>query len=179
VSSNTEGGLSSRIAPRPAAIRSPVVKAARQILRRDRKTSTVEFNAMDAASPELFGALKQRLRWLGQRQEVLARNIANSDTPRYRPHDLKPLSFSPLAVEPRRPVAMTATDAGHLQGRRRDEAAFASRRDRAPYETAPAGNAVVLEEQMAKVNETTISHQLATGLYRKHLAMIKTATGPR
>jgi flagellar basal-body rod protein FlgB len=134
---------------------------------------------MDAASPELFGALKQRLRWLGQRQEVLARNIANSDTPGYRPHDLKPLAFSGLVAEPREAVALSATDAGHLGGGRRDPAGFASRRDRAPYETAPAGNAVVLEEQMAKINETTLSHQLATGLYRKHLAMIKAATGPR
>ena len=134
---------------------------------------------MDAASPELFDALKQRLRWLGQRQEVLARNIANSDTPGYRPRDLKPFALSGLAAEPRQAVALYATDAGHLGGRRRDPAAFASRRDRAPYETAPAGNAVVLEEQMAKINETTVSHQLATGLYRKHLAMIKTATGPR
>lgn len=134
---------------------------------------------MDAASPELFGAIKQRLGWLGQRQEVLARNIANSDTPGYRPRDLKPLAFSGLVAEPRRAVGMVATDASHLSGRRRDPAAFASRRDRAPYETAPAGNAVVLEEQMAKVNETTVSHQLAAGLYRKHLAMIKTATGPR
>lgn len=134
---------------------------------------------MDAASPELFGAIKQRLGWLGQRQEVLARNIANSDTPGYRPRDLKPLAFSRLVAEPRRAVGMVATDASHLSGRRRDLAAFASRRDRAPYETAPAGNAVVLEEQMAKVNETTVTHQLATGLYRKHLAMIRTASGPR
>ena len=134
---------------------------------------------MDATSHELFGALKQRLRWLGQRQEVLARNIANSDTPGYRPRDLKPFAFSGLLAEPRQAVALSATDAGHLGGRRRDPTAFASRRDRAPYETAPAGNAVVLEEQMAKVNETTVSHQLATGVYRKHLAMIKTASGPR
>ena len=74
---------------------------------------------------------------------------------------------------------MTATSASHLSGRRRDPAAFAARVERAPYETAPAGNAVVLEEQMAKINETTVSHSLASGLYRKHLAMLKTATGPR
>lgn len=134
---------------------------------------------MDAASPELFGAIKQRLSWLGQRQEVLARNIANSDTPGYRPRDLKPFGFSGMLGKPRQAVAMAATEAGHLSGRRRDPETFASRRDRSPYETAPAGNAVVLEEQMAKINETTVSHQLATGLYRKHLAMIKTATGPR
>lgn len=134
---------------------------------------------MDAASPELFGAIKQRLRWLGQRQEVLARNIANSDTPGYRPRDLRPFKVANTVGEPRQAVAMTATSAGHLSGRRRDPAAFAARVERAAYETAPAGNAVVLEEQMAKINETQVSHSVATGLYRKHLAMLKTATGPR
>ncbi|MGZ8996386.1 MAG: flagellar basal body rod protein FlgB, partial [Rhodospirillales bacterium] len=93
---------------------------------------------MDAASPELFGALKQRLRWLGQRQEVLARNIANSDTPGYRPRDLRPFTFSGLVGEPRQAVSMTATSSGHLSGRHRDPATFAARKDRAPYETAPA-----------------------------------------
>lgn len=134
---------------------------------------------MDAAQPELFGAIKQRLRWLGQRQEVLARNIANADTPGYRPHDLRPFSFSKMLDEPRQAVTMTATDSGHLSGRRREQADLATRAERAPYETAPAGNAVVLEEQMAKVNETAVSHSLATGLYRKHLSMLNTATGPR
>jgi flagellar basal-body rod protein FlgB len=134
---------------------------------------------MDAASPDLFGAIKQRLGWLGQRQEVLARNIANSDTPGYRPRDLRPFAFSAMLGEPRQAITLAATSPGHLSGRRRDAAAFAARVDRAPYETAPAGNAVVLEEQMAKINETAVSHSLATGLYRKHLAMINTATGPR
>lgn len=134
---------------------------------------------MDAVQPELFGAIKQRLRWLGQRQEVLARNIANADTPGYRPHDLRPFSFSKMLAEPRQTVALTATESGHLSGRRRDQAAFAGRTDRVTYETAPAGNAVVLEEQMAKINETAVSHSLATGLYRKHLSMLNTATGPR
>jgi flagellar basal-body rod protein FlgB len=133
---------------------------------------------MDAASPELFGAIKQRLRWLGQRQDVLARNIANADTPGYRPDDLRPFSFGRMLSEQRRPVAMTATSPLHLGGRRGDPT-FAVRADRAPYETAPAGNAVVLEEQMAKVHVTAVSHSLATGLYRKHLAMLNTATGPR
>lgn len=130
---------------------------------------------MDPASPDLFGAIKQRLRWLGQRQEVLARNIANSDTPGYRPRDVRPFTVG----APRQAVAMTATDAGHLSGRRRDPAGLSARVERAPYETAPAGNAVVLEEQMAKINETQVSHSVATGLYRKHLAMLKTAIGPR
>ena len=51
----------------------------------------------------------------------------------------------------------------------RTSGSFAERVDRDPYETAPAGNAVVLEEQMAKLNHTAVSHRLASELYRKHL----------
>lgn len=133
---------------------------------------------MEPVPPALLPAIKSRMSWLGQRQAVLARNIANADTPGYRPRDLRP--FSVTATEaPRASVSMTATAPGHLPGRRRHEGDFAERVDRDPYETAPAGNAVVLEEQMAKLNHTAVSHRLASELYRKHLGMINTATGRR
>ena len=44
----------------------------------------------------LFQVVKKRLNWLGQRQEVLAQNIANADTPNYRSSDLKPYNFKEL-----------------------------------------------------------------------------------
>lgn len=136
---------------------------------------------MDAAQPDLLHAIKQRLAWLGQRQAILARNVANADTPDYRPRDLRPFAPSaPSATTGKlpAPVAMTATEPGHLPGRRR-AGGYAEQVERNPYETAPAGNAVVLEEQMAKLNQTAISHRLASELYRKHLAMINTAIGRR
>ena len=46
-------------------------------------------------------------------------------------------------------------------------------------ETSPNGNSVVLEEQMAKMGETGISHRLTTELYKKHLNMIRMAVGGR
>lgn len=134
---------------------------------------------MDPAQPDLLKAIKSRMAWLGQRQAVLARNVANADTPGYRPRDLRAFSVSATPEAPRAPVAMTATAPGHLAGRRRHQGSFAERVDRDPYETAPAGNAVVLEEQMAKLNHTAVSHRLASELYRKHLGMINTAVGRR
>ena len=52
---------------------------------------------------------------------------------------------------------------------------FAEERTRHPYESAPAGNAVILDEQMMKVGATTMSYRLTTELYKKHLTMIRTA----
>src|SRR5215212_8958164 len=41
----------------------------------------------------LFSMLKGRLGYLNQRQQVVAQNIANADTPGYTPRDLNGFSF--------------------------------------------------------------------------------------
>ncbi len=125
----------------------------------------------------LFGMVKNRLNWLGQRQEVLAQNIANSDTPRYRPSDLRPYDFEELVRNEAAQLNLDASGPNHLKGNRRRIRDFSSQEERRPFETAPNGNAVVLEEQMAKINETQISHDLTTQLYKKHLNMIRMAIG--
>ena len=115
--------------------------------------------------------------WLTRRQEVLSKNIANSDTPDYKPRDLKPFNFKELLGRQARQVKMAVTDKSHLPGRNRRDSDFSTAVDRKPYETAPGGNAVILEEQMAKVNQTAISHRLTNELYSKHLDMLKIALG--
>ena len=132
---------------------------------------------MDLNKLTLFGMVKNKLTWLGQRQEILAQNIANSDTPKYRASDLKPDDFKELVRKEASQLNMTANDANHLKGRRRRIRDFASFIERRPFETMPNGNAVVLEEQMAKINETQVNHNLMTQLYKKHLSMIRMAIG--
>jgi len=132
---------------------------------------------MDWSKTPPFGAIKQRLDWLDQRQQVLARNIANADTPGFTPSDLKPFSFGDQMR--RQTVAMAATAPSHLHGTGAQAAPFAERRDRKPVEALPNGNAVDLEEQMAKVAETGTTHRLATQLYRKYLGMIRSAASVR
>lgn len=129
---------------------------------------------MDHQPATLFDVMKARLQWLGQRQSVLARTIANADTPSYRPHDLAPFQFRDLAAHASRPLETTHAD--HLLpgsaggGRAGGAAGSAASRT---YEVAPAGNAVILEEQMAKVNETAIAHELTTQLYKKYQALVR------
>ena len=125
----------------------------------------------------LFGVVKKRLAWLTQRQEVLAQNIANSDSPRYRPRDLKPFRFKELIRRENAEMNLVATGPGHLAGRRTRIRDFAEQKERLPYETAPDGNAVILEEQMQKINESGLSHRLTTELYKRHLNMFRMALG--
>lgn len=123
----------------------------------------------------LFSAVKNRLSWLTQRQEVLSQNIANADTPKYRAHDLKPFQFRDILRQQKIQINMDVTNPSHQGGRRKRIRDFAEEAERQPYETSPNGNSVILEEQMAKVNETGAKHKLVTQLYKKHLSMITMA----
>jgi flagellar basal-body rod protein FlgB len=131
---------------------------------------------MDLGQLKLFSLLGKRMSWLGARQEVLAHNVANADTPGYVPHDVKAQDFASLLRPSAPPAELRITDAGHLEPTRRPPR-HREAKDRTVFETAPDGNAVVLEDQLMKVNETQAGYRLATNLYSKHIAMIKAAIG--
>jgi flagellar basal-body rod protein FlgB len=129
---------------------------------------------MDLQGIGLFRMISQQLRWLGQRQDVLSQNVANADTPNYQARDLQPLAFGDaLQQATLRPVV---TQAAHLLGKASDPAA-AKVKTITPWEVSPDGNGVVLEQQMTSLAETQADYQMATELYRKQIAMLKTAIG--
>ena len=130
---------------------------------------------MDLQGIGLFRMISQQLRWLGQRQEVLSQNVANSDTPGFQARDVAPLAFGD-ALRQAAMVRPAVTQAGHLQGKPADPAA-AKVETIVPWEISPDGNGVVLEQQMTALAETQADYQMATELYRKQIAMLKTAIG--
>jgi flagellar basal-body rod protein FlgB len=128
----------------------------------------------------LFKLFSAHMRWLGQREVVLGQNIANADTPDYRPHDLRARDFERLAAGVRAAGArlpVRATDPGHLDGQPALRLGLESQEQRHTFEVSPDGNAVVLEEQMAKMAETALAYQTTSNLYQKYLGMIRTALG--
>ena len=131
---------------------------------------------MDLGKLPLFNLLKERMSWLNARQEVLAQNIANADTPDFTPHDLKPMDFR-RTMQELDPVQPLRTNPAHLVGAPGAPQSFRDQAQRQRYETAPAGNSVVLEEQLIKVAETQMEYQMTTNLYRKHVDMLKAAIG--
>ena len=125
---------------------------------------------------KLFKMIEERMSWLSERQRVVANNIANADTPNYRPKDVKELDFKDM-LQPHAPKpTMVVTNARHMLPPHQPQE-FGTERDRDPYEISPTGNAVVLEEQLMKVAETQANHRLASNLYAKHLAMLREALG--
>ena len=127
----------------------------------------------------LFSVLKSRMRWLEERQKVLAENVANSDTPHYRTRDLKQLDFkAELEATSQSSVRIAATQPGHVAGFTGEGTNF-PQGPRGGFETRPSGNAVVLEDEMLKVARTQVDHQMVTSLYARSLGMIKSALGKR
>lgn len=127
----------------------------------------------------LYDLLATRTRWLTQRQAVLTQNVANADTPDYRPLDLRPGSFGDLLarrVSGQRGVVLAATRADHLAGAA-PRGAEARARRMAAAEVSPSGNAVVLDEQLRELARTQLEHEMAANLYRRHVGLVKTALG--
>lgn len=133
---------------------------------------------MDIKNIALFQAMGAKMNYLSTRQGVIAQNIANSDTPEYRPRDLSKVDFGSVLkdVTGSKKVRMEKTTAGHmLPGGDIDNAK--NRKSRMTYEVAPADNAVIIEEQMLKASQTTMDYNLMTNLMRKNVGMIQTALG--
>lgn len=127
---------------------------------------------MDPSRADPIALAEARLRWLDRRQQVLARNIANADTPRFTPSDVTP--FAQHLARAGSAGTLVATSPRHI---RTDPSVAASRPDRRTAEAAPNGNAVSLEEQAIRVAETDTAHALATALRRRFMDMIRTALG--
>lgn len=125
----------------------------------------------------LFQAFARKMDWLGQRQAVLSQNIANADTPDFKPQDMKAGAFARLLARRVDPVTPAVTHTSHISPAAQGDPGFRSGDKGTRYETAPSGNAVVLEEQLIKVGQTQMDHQLMNNLYRKHVQMIRAALG--
>lgn len=131
---------------------------------------------MDLNNIGLLKLLSKKMEWLNQRQAVISENVANSDTPHYKPKDLVPFSFQ-TALGLQKELTPTQTNPGHMSGTVRKDGPGRVAKERRPYETKPDGNAVVLEEQMVKMSDTQIDYNTITNLYKKNVAMLKTAIG--
>lgn len=125
----------------------------------------------------LFAALRARMAWISERQKLLSENIANADTPDYRPRDLKPVDFGKMVEGKSGNVGMAITNARHLTGGKGAQNLDFKAVESETYEVSPSGNAVSIEEEMMKVGQAQMDFEVTTNLYRKHTALLKMALG--
>ncbi len=109
----------------------------------------------------------------GQRQTLIAENIANADTPGYKARDLGPFSQvfgqTPVALPLRATRAghFTTADPGPIFHPTTDNAA----------ETSPNGNNVSLEREMTRAAQTRQEYDMAMGIYFKSLSILRASLG--
>lgn len=131
----------------------------------------------------IFTMMKQRLHWLTERQQVLAQNVANANTPGFEARDLKELDFGAMVDADGPKLAPVATSRMHVGtpvagsaagldlGRARGGEVVKS----PDFETTPNGNSVVLEDEMIKVGQTQMDYETVANLYSKSLGLIRLA----
>lgn len=142
--------------------------------------------AMGPDDIPLFGMLKSRLGYLTERQKLVAQNVANADTPGYRPSDLKPYSFQASLMNqgsgavyrggraaPTSGVQMMETSAAHMAPSNAPSAWRATAG--ADSETTLDGNAVSLEDQMLKMTDARMNYDAAISFYQKSMNMLRQA----
>ncbi len=133
---------------------------------------------MDLGNMSLFAVLKKRMDYISNRQEVLADNIANADTPKYVAKDLKPFDFKDLMRRQAMHVKPIGTDPNHIGVKAARIKEYAVDEPK-PYESTINKNQVVLEEQMTKMSESQVDHELTTQVYKKNMSLFKIALGKR
>ena len=132
-------------------------------------------------------ALEAMMRFSGARQRVLAHNIANADTPNFRPVDVDPTHFQNLlsdAVDKRR----TRTGGTHGELDLGESRQIATGPDGRLVLTprTPSGNVLFhdrnnrdLERMMQDLVENAGAYQVATNLMRSRMGMLRTAISQR
>lgn len=128
--------------------------------------------ALPPRSDRLLALAERRLDWLDRRQAVLAQNIANADTPGYRPRDLNGFR---ARVEAALTPPLTRNHEGHLRGR--PSGSDAAREDRRAPEAVPDGNAVSLDREAVRMAETDTAHALAMAVHRSFTGMFRATLG--
>jgi flagellar basal-body rod protein FlgB len=124
---------------------------------------------MDSSTVPLFALAERRMAWVDRRQEVLAQNIANANTPGWQSQDLTPFAAQLASAG----VAPMQTNPMHLPGM----GSTASRTKTVAGEHAPDGNAVKVDEELTKVADTESISGLVSNLYMKYMSFFKTAIG--
>lgn len=143
----------------------------------------------DLANAGAAPALEQVLRFAGARQRLLAHNIANIDTPDFRPVDVSPGAFrEELARAVRKRREERGGHAGELSLSDTDEVSFARGLSGSLVlkPASPSRNVLYhdrnnrdIERLMQSVAENQLMYRTAADLLRRENDLLRTAIGQR
>ncbi|WP_415922539.1 FlgB family protein [Tateyamaria sp. SN6-1] len=109
----------------------------------------------------------------GQKQAVVAQNVANADTPGYVARDLP--SFREVFAPTDQGIGLQrATRDQHMHGQRTDPRTM-MQQDRSF--ASPDGNTVSLETEMLRGTDAKRQHDRSLAIYRSALTILRTSLG--
>ncbi len=132
---------------------------------------------MDYSGIKLMKMMGVKMSYLSERQDILAQNVANADTPGYKAQKMHDIDFNRLALAEARRLKLKTTSTGEGMSGTRPTHDFRTEEQRETHETTPVENSIALEEQMAKVAQNNLEYMTVTNLYGKTSNMFKIALG--
>ncbi len=121
----------------------------------------------------IFQTARALAGYAGQRQSVIAQNVANADTPGYKARDLTP--FSDIRDGRGFADTMAATRPTHLNGS--GPARTVPGTVERPGDFDPNGNTVMIEQELMLAAETRMQFDRAVTIYKTSLDILRTSLG--
>jgi len=120
---------------------------------------------------QLFEMASRQADWLSVRQEVVAGNIANANTPKFKAKDITPFD----SVLDRTHVSMARTNPGHFASNDlSDEIDIKASELNEEIGVQESGNTVSLADELTKTGEIKRQYELSTGLVKSFHSMMLT-----
>jgi len=123
-------------------------------------------------SLDLFQTAGAMARHAGARQAVVARNIANADTPGF---EAQRIAAFKNVYQSAGTDGMRTTRTGHLTVQNSPQ--FDSRAPATNDAPSPNGNTVSLEDEMLRSVEVSREHNRALAVYRHAMTVLRTSLG--
>lgn len=127
---------------------------------------------MDLNNLSVMSLARQNMRYLTEKERVIATNLANANTPGYLPKDVEKPTFS---GELSQNLALKTTNPMHMNG---IGSANFTNKVYTPAPTAPLtmdGNGVIVEDQLNEANKASGEYNRMITIYNKYRGMIKAA----
>ncbi|MDH4439531.1 MAG: flagellar basal body rod protein FlgB [Rhizobium sp.] len=124
---------------------------------------------------QLFELASRQAEWLSVRQQVVATNIANANTPKFLAKDITP--FSAVLDRTSMVQGMAVTQPGHLASTDFSDENIAVEESELNDEIGvqESGNSVAIAEELTKTGEIKRQHELNTSLMSSfHRMMLMT-----
>jgi len=126
---------------------------------------------MNLFNTGVFDLAQRRLEWADQRQLLLARNIANADTPNYRPADLQSFADTLANGSYASATQLVQTNPMHIAVEPQTDLLTQAE------VKEPNGNAVSVDKELGRVADTQSAQTTALNLYSRYASFFRLAMG--